>query len=163
MNNKLLILSLVITTLLFSACSSLGGLADEGSKSHAEFEQKIQNVSLNSSGNSTSIATALTDSLLALKNLQEELEYIEQEIDVINSNLNQTRNQDLDQETLDYLNELNTLTEKSKEFVSSLYDSTKIWDSYLSSQSYNPRELEDLNSTELIDSIEEPLDVWVDE
>lgn len=162
MKNKLVLLSLVLSILL-SACSSLGGLADEGSKSHAEFEQKIKNVSFNSSSNSTSIATALTDSLLALKNLQEELEYIEQEIDIINSNLNQTRNQDLDQETLDYLNELNTLTEKSKKFVSSLYDSTKIWDSYLSSQSYNVRELEDLNSTEVIDSIEEPLDVWVDE
>ena len=163
MKSKLLILFLVITSLLLSACSSLGGLADEGSKSQAEFEQKIQNVSLNSSGNSTSIGNALTDSLLALKNLQKELEYIEAEIDVINSNLNQTRNQEVDQETLDYLNELNTLTEKSKEFVSSLYDSTKIWDSYLSSQSYNLREIENLNSTEFVESIEKPLDVWVDE
>ena len=163
MKHKLVFLTLVLSILSLSACSSLGGLAQEGSKSQFEFEQKIQNVSLNSSGNSSSIAKALTDSLSALKNLQGELEYIEQEIDIINSNINQTKNQDLDQETLEYLNELNKLTEKSKEFVSSLYESTKIWDSYLSSQSYDPRELKDLNSTEFVGSIQEPLEVWVAE
>ena len=163
MKHKLVFLTLVLSILLLSACSSLGGLAQEGSKSQFEFEQKIQNVSLNSSGNSSSITKALTDSLSALKNLQGELEYIEQEIDIINSNINQTKNQDSDQETLEYLNELNKLTEKSKEFVSSLYESTKIWDSYLSSQSYDPRELKDLNSTEFVGSIEKPLEVWVAE
>ena len=163
MKHKLVFLTLVLSILSLSACSSLGGLAQEGSKSQFEFEQKIQNVSLNSSGNSSSITKALTDSLSALKNLQGELEYIEQEIDIINSNINQTKNQDSDQETLEYLNELNKLTEKSKEFVSSLYESTKIWDSYLSSQSYDPRELKDLNSTEFVGSIEKPLEVWVAE
>lgn len=156
---KIFLLSIFLA-LFLSACSSLGGLADEGSKSQAEFEQKIQNVSINSTGNSSSLGKALTDSLLALKSLQGELEYLEVEIDVINSNLKNVSNQELDSQTLAYLNELNKLTGKSKEFVSSLYESTKVWDSYLSSQSFDPWELEDLNSSEVTQSIEKPLEVW---
>jgi cell shape-determining protein MreC len=151
----------ILFILLISGCSSLGGLADEGSKSQAEFENKIQNTSsLNETSNSSSISNALIDSINSLNNLQRELESLEVEIETINSNLENVSSTEVDSETLVYLNELNALTEKSKKFVSALYDSTKIWDSYLSRQSFDPRELEDLNSTEFVDSLHKPLEIW---
>ena len=152
---------LIFFLVFLIGCSSLGGLADEGSKSQAEFENKVQNISnVNKSSNSSSVASALVDSIAALHNLQTELEFLEGEIDSINQNLENVSSGEVNSETLAYLNELNQLTEKSKKFVSSLYESTKQWDSYLSTQSYDPRELENLNSTEFIDSVEKPLDVW---
>jgi thiamine biosynthesis lipoprotein ApbE len=158
---KIYILLLLIIFISLSGCSSLGGLADEGSKSQQEFEITLENVSnKNISSNSSSIATALIDSMAALNNLQKELGHLESEIDMINKNLENIPKNELNSDTLDYLNELNKLTEKSKSFVTSLYDSTKIWDSYLSRQSFDPRELEDLNSTEFSDSIQKPFEVW---
>ena len=51
---------LIFFLVFLIGCSSLGGLADEGSKSQAEFENKVQNISnANESSNSSSVASLI--------------------------------------------------------------------------------------------------------
>ncbi len=152
--------------LLICGCSYLGGFEDLGEETVQEYNQKIetaklQNNTLNSSN--PGIAKALVDSINSLNQLQGELDLLQEDIDKINLDIeNLSQDSNLDPETITYLNSLNELTLKSKKFVSSLYESTKIWDSYLSSQSYNPYEFTEINDTQLIDSVSKPLDAFTE-
>ena len=62
-----------------------------------------------------------------LERLQNELELLNSDIAIIQTNLEKTKNKTTDSLTLDYLETLDGLTKKSTLFVYILYDSTFIW------------------------------------
>ncbi len=112
-----------------------------------------------------SIMSSLIMTINNLKRLQKELELLNSDIAIIQNNLEKTKNGVNDNLTIDYLETLDGLTKKSMIFTKTLYNSTFIWDKYLSRQYQMKDNLnfsEKIDSKVFVDSIIEPVEVFGD-
>ena len=155
LSNK--IVFVVLLLFLFSACDVLEGMKGlDVNQSQVQIEKRlIENTTLEEQN--ITIKNSIVQAINNLARLQSELKKLNQSIENISINIDNVSNDtSLNAETLDYLNELSVLTEKSSVFVSSLYDSTRKWSSYLLRQNSSNLNFTD-DSTEIIDSVNKPL------
>ena len=167
-----LILLLTLATFLLVTGCKIQGSGDLAKEETQKLNQNLAEKKLTSNTSleeqNITILTSLITTTQNLKNLQNELNNLNKEIEKINSeleNLSEDELKKLDKNTLEYLNYLNSLTETSKDFTSSLYDSTYIWDKYLSNAIENHNSLnfsKPVNKSIFVNSFVEPLEPFLE-
>lgn len=164
-----IIFLIIILLLTISGCKieGSGDLAKaETIKLNQNLAEKKLTANTSLEKQNITILSSLISTTQNLKQLQNELNNLNKEIDKINEgleNLSEEELETIDENTLEYLNYLNSLTETSKEFTNSLFQSTYIWDNYLSNAIQNHNNLnfsKPINETVFIESFTEPLEAF---
>jgi len=157
MKNIIIIFSLLF---LLSGCTYLEGMSGINIiDNQVLIEKKLtQNTQLEE--DNITITNSIITAINNLNQLQSELDKLNKDIENISSNIeNISSDSNLNAETVDYLNQLNILTQKSSMFVNELHKSTISWRSYLTRQNKTNLNFTD-DSQEIIDSVNNPLKVF---
>lgn len=155
---KILLVTLIL--FIFSGCTYLEGMKSiNTTEQQALIEKKLIENSQLEDQNIT-ITSSIITTIENLEQLQMELDKLEQDIENISYDLNKVANNDnLNQETIEYLKQLNELTQKSSIFINQLSKSTKTWEAYLVKQNTSNLNFTQ-DSKEIINSIEKPLEAF---
>jgi len=156
---KNIIISFILIFLL-SGCTYLEGINSINTTENQILIEKKLTENTQLEKDNITVTNSIITAINNLNQLQSELDKLNKDIENISYNIENVSNDDnLNTETIDYLNQLNILTQKSSMFVNELHKSTVTWRSYLLRQNKTNLNFTD-DSQEIIDSVNNPLKVF---